>query len=514
MQVVSVEQIQKIEKSADAAGLSYEQMMENAGVGIAYWVADHLPLYNGVIGLVGSGNNGGDTLIALRTLSVMGVRTYAFLLKERGDDPLLVRYRERGGNILDLRDIKNLDYFESVLKPGSVLLDGILGTGFRLPLRGALAQLMTLVHKSLQNAPEVLKIAVDCPSGIDCDTGAVSNVIIPAQYTLTMAAVKKGLLLHPARSYVGGIQLIDIGIDARHIENLGPLPQVITGDLAIEYLPERPDMGHKGTFGTCQILAGSPQFVGAAFLVGKAAYRSGCGLVNMVTCPTVYDHLAGKLIEAVWTVLPESGGGYDPDRVQLLNDQFTRSDALVIGPGWGLSESNVEFLDHLLDRIPVDLPTLIDADGLKLLARLDQWWKRLPKGTILTPHPGEMAVLTGRSTGEIQSNRWEIAAEYAQKWGVQLILKGAMTVVASANGTVHISPFSEPALATAGSGDVLSGIIGGLLAQSLSAERASILGVWIHAQAGKIAKDNLGTDISVTAIDILDGISEAFACCV
>lgn len=512
MKIVSVEQMRKIEESADVAGLPYEQMMRNAGEGIAGWVSSHHPSHSNVIGLIGSGNNGGDTLIALGALSEKGYRTDAFLFKERGEDPLISQYQERGGNLIDLRIDNNLDYFTALQQQGAIILDGILGTGFRLPLQGEIHQLMAAVHNSLTNAPKALIIAVDCPSGIDCDTGEVSDVTLPADHTLTMVAAKRGILLHPARSYAGDIHLIDIGIDTQHIERQGFLPEIITDDLAASCLPERPDKAHKGTFGTCLIFAGSSQFVGAAYLTGKAAYRSGCGLVNMVTCQTVYDHLAGKLIEAVWTTIPDSENENKQAGNQEILDQVAKADAIVIGPGWGVSDPNLELLDQLLTTIPEETPLLIDADGLNLLARMDQWWKRLPKQTILTPHPGEMAVLSGKTTAEIQSDRWKIAKEFGLTWGVHLILKGAITVVAMPDGALFMCPISEPALATAGSGDVLSGIIGGLLAQGSTAKKASISGVWVHARAGTIAGEYLGTDFSVTAVDVLDGISETFSC--
>jgi NAD(P)H-hydrate epimerase len=185
--------------------------------------------------------------------------------------------------------------------------------------------------------------------------------------------------------------------------------------------------------------------------------------------------------------------------------------SLIVGPGWGLSPTNAEFLEALLEHIPQKVPTVIDADGLKLLKSIDRWWEKLPDQTILTPHPGEMAVLTGLEVKEIQSDRWEIAKKYAKCWGVTLVLKGAETVIADPEGDLWINPISEPALATAGSGDVLSGMIGGFLAQGESALDAAVISAWLHAQAGILAKKKLRTDRSVTAVDILDSIPESLS---
>jgi NAD(P)H-hydrate epimerase len=275
-----------------------------------------------------------------------------------------------------------------------------------------------------------------------------------------------------------------------------------------DFLPERPSFGHKGTFGTCQIVAGTRAFTGAAYLAGKAGYRAGCGLVDIASLPIVHKCLAGTLVEAVWTILPEDSEGYAPLAAEILEGKLQHADSLILGPGFGLAESTKAFVYQLLERTPDKCPVLIDADGLKLLSRHERWWEKLPENAILTPHPGEMAVLTGLTVDEIQADRWGAASQFAQKWGVTLILKGAMTVVATGKGNLFINPISDPSLATAGSGDVLSGLIGGLLAQGVSPKAASIAGVWLHSQAGIMAGKRLGTATSVTAVDILDCIAE------
>lgn len=510
MKIVSVEQMQAIERSADAGGLSYATMMHKTGRGIADWVYQHIFEWQSVIGLVGSGNNGGDTIIALNCLAKHGIRTIAFLVKDRGNDPLLEEYRLNGGALVDLSGNRKLDIFQASLVPGTVVLDGILGTGLKLPLRGSLQIVMANIHKLLENRLDLLIIAVDCPSGVDCDTGEVSEVTISADHTLTMAAMKQGLLRHPARAYAGDFHYIGIGIDDLSKHVTADLPTMIDQDVICTNYPQRPDCGHKGTFGTCLVVAGSEPYIGAAYLTGTSAYRAGCGLVNMAAIKAVHHSLSGRLIEAVWTLLPDLSGAYDPQAVEILHRAMSTADAMVLGPGWGLSEQNAVFLEGVLRTTPKNLPTLFDADGLKLLSQLKCWWTLLPENSVLTPHPGEMSVLTGLEIDQIQSNRWEIARHYAELWNVVLVLKGAVTVVAAPGEDVHVNPISNAALATAGSGDVLSGVIGGLLAQDISAHAASILGVWIHSQAGVLAGKKLGTDLSVTALEILECLPEAF----
>jgi len=510
MKIVTVQQMQAIEKSADSTGLSYAQMMHHAGLGVGAWVGEKLDLRQGVVGLVGSGNNGGDTLIALTSLAMRGARTAAFLAKDRGEDPLLTAYDDLGGQVVDISSEENMDLLQAAIQPGTIILDGVLGTGLRLPLRGALLGVMAKVYGIVKERPGALVVAVDCPSGMDCDTGEVAEVTLKSDFTLSMAAVKQGLLKYPGRGYAGQLQWIGIGITDIHDHIVDPLPEMIHAELVRKFLPERPKSGHKGTFGTCQVVAGTRAFSGAAYLTGKAAYRAGCGLVDMATLPGVQNQLAGSLVEAVWTILPKRGGAYDPQGVEILGEKLLNADALIFGPGFGLAESTASLVHQLIEAIPKKCPVLIDADGLKLLSQLKNWWQKLPENVILTPHPGEMSILTGLSVDKIQADRWNLATRYAKDWGVTVILKGAVTVIATQHGDVFINPTSDPSLATAGSGDVLSGMIGGLLAQGTSQVGASVAGVWLHTQAGLKASARLGTTVSVMATDILEHVPAAF----
>lgn len=512
MKIVSVDQMIAIEKAANQSGIPYERMMDSAGTGVANWVLHTLDCRAGVVGLVGSGNNGGDTLIALTRLAQKGFRTFAYLVRPRVDDPLLSRYEVFGGSVVDLTSIQNMANLEAALVPGAILLDGMLGTGFHLPLRGELLEVMRGVQRVVANCPGIRVIAVDCPSGVDCDTGEASEVCLKASDTLTMAAVKQGLLKVPARGFAGEIHGVDIGIGEIDTYLDAPVPTMISSELACESLPDRPESGHKGTFGTALIVAGSRSYTGAAFLTGKAAYLAGCGLVHMAAVPAVQQSLAGRLVEAVWTSLPEEEGAFSPEGVEILSDSLPKADVLAMGPGWGLQPSNKNFLAAALAKLgphKPELPCVMDADGLKLLAEIPDWWQKLPMQTILTPHPGEMSILTGLPIAEIQAKRWEITRQYAVKWKVTLVLKGACTVIGTPEGNLFINPISDSALGTAGSGDVLTGVIAGLLAQGLSTNDAAILGVWLHGRAGQLAHARLGGPESVTALSILEAIPQA-----
>lgn len=509
MKLVTVAEMQSIERQADASGLSYDQMMENAGVGLAQEVyhrysQSHGPesqLYAG--GLVGSGNNGGDALVALTYLAEKKWPVSACLVRPRIDgDPLIERFIRAGGKIIPLDNLKEwlLGFHET-----DVLLDGVLGTGARLPLKTELAATLGLVKSTLHNmsAPPHV-VAVDCPSGVDCDTGAAAPECILAEMTVTMAAVKQGLLKFPAYTLVGDLIEVSIGL-------LDGLPawknvnrEVVDADRARSILPLRPLDAHKGTFGTALVVAGSMNFTGAALLAGKAAYRIGAGWVTMAVPEPLYPALAGQFPEATWVLLPHERGFIAAQSAEVVRRALGKPTAILLGPGFGLEATTGEFLADILD--PSLPPTVMDADGLKLLAKLSDWSTRLPAPAILTPHPGEMAVLTGLTLEEIQADRIGIAEKYAHVWGHVVVLKGAFTVIASPDGRTALIPVATPALARAGTGDVLAGLITGLRAQGVLAYEAATACAWIHAQAGLRAAKIFGSTASVLAGDVLEAV--------
>ncbi len=505
MKIVTVQQMKEIEQQADAAGLSYRKMMLNAGLGIAKWVYGRYPPPRSVVGLVGAGNNGGDAIVALTDLEKRGFRTVAFLIKSRSKDFIVDNYLYSGGTLIDISNRNNFEVLNAFLAHDCIVLDGIVGTGFKPPFKDELHETLGIINNLLERRPNSLVIAVDCPSGANCDTGEISQGIIPASHTLVIAAIKQGLLKLPARSFAGEFHRVDIGIDFTNC-SLHKVPQMLERALVKPLLPKRIAGAHKGTFGTCLILAGSQPYVGAAYLAGKAAYRAGCGLVDIGTTNQVYESLAGQLIEAIWTIIEEG----DNQDNSWLKTKLQKVDSMVIGPGWGVNQEKLGQLETILKMLPKNLPTLFDADAIKLLSKISCWWEKTPHNTILTPHPGEMSILSGVDVQEIHGHRWEVALAYAQKWKVTLVLKGAMTVIAEPDGKLFVSEVSDTALATAGSGDVLSGVVGGLMAQGLTPTSAGLLGVWVQGRAGVIAKEKLGTDISVTAIDILNNLSCAF----
>lgn len=533
MKLVTVAEMQSIEHQAVSQGLTYEEMMENAGQGLANEILESLGYLgsDGVCGLIGSGNNGGDTLIALTWLAKEGWPTTAYLARPRRvDDPLIIDLQQHGGVILNLTGDHNLSHLSQMIAEHAILIDGVLGTGLQLPLKSELAELLGYVRNTIIELPEPLVVvAVDCPSGVDCDTGKAAPETIPADFTVTMAAFKRGLFKYPAANLTGELSLVSIGKPSQ-IESLDAWQAVTSfvpdANWIRKVMPSRPPDAHKGTFGTALIIAGSLNYTGAAWLAGQAAYRIGAGLVTLAVPESLHTPLAGQFPEATWLLLPEADGVIDEGAAEVVAEKLNTVSAVLIGPGLGLEERTSRFLQRLLaGKTPRAIgfqdqwalrdeftalsyqlpPSVVDADGLKQLTHLSNWPDRLPGNCVLTPHPGEMSILSGIPIKDIQSNRLEVAKEFAIRWKHIVVLKGAFTVIANPDGEVAVIPVAHPALARAGTGDVLAGMIVGLLAQGVSPFNSAVAAAWIHAQGGIRAAENLGNSTSVLASDVLRG---------
>lgn len=512
MKFVSVQEMISIEKAADAAGHSYEAMMEAAGKGVADEVQSNFGHIPGrvVTALVGSGNNGGDALVALDYLQSRGWKSTALICRKRLEfDPLTKRFEDNGGRLVDwwTGEQQNTDIDREIIT-ADLLLDGVLGTGIKLPLKDPIKTLLEKIKDRLEHATDKpIIVAVDCPSGIDCNTGQVDPACIPADLTVTMAAIKKGLFEFPAYQYLGDLRLVDIGLPEELPELKKITREMITRDWVKAILPARPPDGHKGMFGTTLIIGGSVNYPGAAILAGESAYHSGAGLVTIAVPSVIYEGVIGTLPEATWIKLDDLNGAISESALSQIASSLERPTACLVGPGLGLEITTAEFLEgfFLLDSLP---PIVLDADGLTLARGLKRWPGILPEGSILTPHPGEMAVLTGKTVKEVQADRIGFAEKYSRDWNQVVLLKGAHTVIAEPEGKTRIYQGAEPALARAGSGDVLAGIIAGLTAQGLSPFDAAAAGVWLHGEAGRQAEKNTGSPAAVLAGDISRAIGE------
>ncbi len=336
----------------------------------------------------------------------------------------------------------------------------------------------------------------------------MEEAVIPADFTACMAAVKSVLLKFPAFSYCGTLVEIPIGLPDEFTPLTGINSEVFMFKDAANLLPSRPLDAHKGTFGTCQILAGSSSYPGAAFLAGKAAYLSGAGLVEVLANSDLRCTLSGSIPEAIWSELPDN----ELKLLEKFKIRAKNQNALLVGPGIGTTlEMKLLFsmIVSLYAARKINYPLVIDADGLRLLSTIDGWWQDLPQDTILTPHPGEMAERCHESISEIQTSRITVASELAIRWRKTIVLKGAITVIADATGNTYCIPVATSALSTRGTGDILAGLVAGFRAQGIPATVACLLATSLHADAGLLAYEAYDQTFSVTACDILSTIPES-----
>ncbi len=529
MKILTVSQIQTLERETNDTGCTYAMMMENAGSGLAKIVKTHLTTPDHqILVLIGPGNNGGDGLVAARILHTEGYQITAYLSRMR-DPEIDNEYKQAldcGVKLLyaDL-DEENTSLSHCV-SSATVIIDALLGTGSSPPLRESIVTILRAVHSALQaeqkpsihdlqHVPKLSKkrpliIAVDGPSGLDFDTGEADNLALPADITVTFAAPKWGHFKRPGANLIGELFVVDIGIqDSVDIQSHY---SIATADMIRTWLPKRPPDAHKGTFGRSMIVAGSANYTGAAILSAQGALRSGAGLVTLAIPNSLHTAIVAAIPEATYLLLPHSMGVINEQAIPVLTKHWGGYSSLLIGPGLGNTTESLRFFQSLL--LPFEKkrrtgfvasetnqvsehkflpPLIIDADGLNILAKIPNWHQHLPSRTILTPHPGEMSRLTELSIAEINLHRYELAMQWSKTWGHIVLLKGANTVIASPEGSAIVLPFSNPGLSTAGTGDVLAGAIAAMLAQGLSSFHAAVTGAYLHGLAGEICRQTIGT---------------------
>ncbi|MBL8093626.1 MAG: NAD(P)H-hydrate dehydratase [Anaerolineales bacterium] len=516
MKILTVAEMRAAESAADSAGNGYAEMMERAGRGAAEALLARLedPGAHKIVVLAGSGNNGGDGLVCAHYLSNAGASVAVYLTRQPDEaDPKVQRLRTKAMLVADAERDGDGRVLARLLGSATVVVDALVGTGARLPLAGGPAAVLDAMQEQLAVGGErPFVMAIDCPSGLECDNGACDARLTPADLTVTFAAPKRGFFGFPANDRLGELVVVDIGLDP-YLPVAAP--EVMDAERAAALLPERPRQAHKGTFGRALVIAGSRAYVGAAALAAEAAYRAGTGLVEVAPPESLWAVLAPQIPEAIWLPLDERDGGLAPGAAEQVSDALDKASAVLFGPGLGQAGTTQAFVARLLSKL-AGRPglvgrVLVDADGLRHLARVADWAERLSPGAVLTPHPGEFRALTGRSASEIQSDRIGSAQRQAQLWGHVVLLKGAFTVIAAPDGRTTVLPFAEPALARAGTGDVLSGLITGLLAQGLTGYDAACAAGWLHGRAAQLAANHLGTAASVLARDVLAAVPEALS---
>ncbi len=525
MKLVTVAQMRELEQAAARAGVPEQALMEEAGLIVAQeaWMTVGMMPERRVLVLAGPGNNGGDGLVAARRAAGLGAAVDVYLLRPRPeDDPqwraLLDPPRDAESDAdseVDLMvsgvasDDAQLSTLERLLEGASCVVDALLGTGAGRPIEGDLARVMERLRAARERSVHPELIAVDLPTGVDADTGRADPAAVAADMTVALGHPKVGLFMQPGQQFVGRVVPANIGLPP---ETEAALPyEEITSGQTRALMPPRPPDAHKGTFGSVVVAAGSRRFPGAARLAAEAAARSGAGLVVLAAPESVQSLLVHGLPDAVHEPLPDTDGALNGASAPALLRALPGAAALLVGPGLSLTAATGEFVRLLLaglDAVEGLRAAVFDADALNVLATLPGWRRELSLPRVLTPHPGEMARLTGSTTAEVQSNRVHHVVEYAAETDSVVILKGACTIVAAPDGRARISGAANAMLATAGTGDVLAGFVGGLLAQGLEPFDAASAAVYLHAEAGREVERVHGAAAGL-AQDLLGAVGES-----
>jgi len=508
MKVLTTEQMRQIEERCVKMGLPTSQLMENAGRAVAEKIRGIVSAIDQqhILVLVGPGNNGGDGLVAARYLHDWGANVILYIFGPRlTDDPNLKMVQEREITCVEANQNERLDSLSELLPTVNVVVDALFGTGKTRPIDGIFQKALERVTEAKNKRPSLRIIALDLPSGLNADTGAVDPACLFADNTVTLGFPKVGLFNSPGAERAGVMTVADIGIPAYLADPIQI--ELITSDWARSVLPRRPLIANKGSFGRVLAVTGSINYIGAAYLACSGALRVGAGLVTLAIADSLQPILASKLTEVTYIPLPESQPGIiSSQAAKLINRERNSYNVLLVGCGLGQSRSVMNFIKAIILKSQETTTSLVvDADALNTLAKTSDWWQQLTDDAILTPHPGEMSRLVGTSIDEVQSNRIGIVQGMAQEWQKTIVLKGAYSVVATPDGQCKISSIANPGLASAGTGDVLTGTIAGLLAQGLTPLEAAACGVYLHGEAGETVKAEMG-NAGMIAGDLLPAL--------
>ena len=510
--VFTAEEMRAVDRRAiTELGIPGAVLMENAGRAAAHVIADHLaargraPRRRGPVVIVcGKGGNGGDGFVAARELRRRGVRCQVVLTcppsEIRGDAALKLAALRRAR--VEPAVVEDDGALAAMLREATLVVDALLGTGSRGAPTGAVARAIEAIE-----AAGVPVVALDIPSGLDADTGRADGAVVRAEVTVTFAGLKRGLLLVPGSSLAGDVRVVPIGVPDDEVARGVTTFVVEASDVACHFPPRARD-AHKGTYGHLLLVAGSLGKTGAAALAGTAALRSGVGLLTVATPRSQQPIVATLSREAMTAPVAEtSEGTVGLAALDLVRELAAARDAVAIGPGLGLAAETQDVVRRLAGEITA--PMALDADALTALAGHLDVLREARGPRCLTPHPGEMARMLGVTTDAVQRDRIEVTRAFARAHGVRCVLKGALSVVAAPDGRVLLNPTGNPGMATGGTGDVLTGILGAFLARGLEPFTALTSAVYLHGVAGDVAAARMGEE-ALIAGDVVDALPEAF----
>jgi len=509
MIVVTAEEMRDMDRlTIHKCGVPSLTLMERAGEGIALALLDRFARVakKGVLIVAGKGNNGGDGFVVARLLKKKRIPCEVALLARQGELSADAAHNLRAflklkGKVTEI-NANSLDVLDQRLRKHALVVDAILGTGVKNEVHGLFAEAITMV-----NVSGLPIVAVDIPSGLDTDRGTPLGVSIQAEMTVALAYPKLGEVIYPGVNYVGELVVADIGIAPQALTEVAPGTELLDRETIHWLVPRRKPDTHKGTYGHALIVAGSRGKTGAAILASRAAMRAGAGLVTLAAPRSLNNILAGAMVEVMTELLPDNAA----EEMETLSDAdwrrlLERKNALLFGPGLGVNGATQNGLRWLLRNLA--MTWVIDADGLNNLALETGRLRHARTPPILTPHPGEMARLIGKSTAEVNADRIGIARGFAVEHHCYLVLKGARTVLATPTGQVFINPTGNPGMASGGMGDVLAGILTALLGQGLCADDAMKLGVYVHGFVGDAVAAAKG-EIGLIGSDIIEGLPSA-----
>ncbi|MCX7841742.1 MAG: NAD(P)H-hydrate dehydratase [Clostridia bacterium] len=507
MMLVTPEQMKEIDRRAiEDIGIPGVILMENA----ALWVVEEInKMLGGLKGkriliAAGKGNNGGDGFAAARHLHNSGADVKVFLLAEKqtikGDAAInLAVLFNMGIEVIEVLADAQLRQLKKQCISADLIVDTIFGTGFKGEVKGTIKKAIEII-----NASGKAVLSVDMPSGADGYNGKVCGSCIKADMTVSFVLPKLGQVVHPACEYAGKLKVADIGIPKKVLEGMNIKNTLIDREQVSRLMPSRFSESNKGDYGKILIISGSTGMTGAGCLAASAALRTGAGLVYLGVPSKLSSIYDAALLESVTVPLEDEGKGcLSKDSIRKILDMLGRVNVAALGPGLSVSDDIEGIVAAVIENS--EIPLILDADALNAVSRDISMLGRLKSEAVITPHPGEMSRLMGISTQEVQNNRIDAALEFAMKWNVNVVLKGSRTVVALPDGSFHINPTGNPGMATAGTGDVLAGIISSLAGQGLKPSDAAIAGVYIHGMAGDVAAAKKG-EHGMIASDVVNEI--------
>jgi NAD(P)H-hydrate epimerase len=494
MYLVTASEMQKMDRLAiESFGIPGMVLMENAGRGATQFFLDQFKdAENKKIGVVaGRGNNGGDGFVIARYLAQKKMCVTVYLLSEshtvKGDAAANLKLlRQMKVPVIEMPDQESLSRHKTAMRHEAVWIDAILGTGLQSDVKGFFKDVIDFINDS--NKPV---FAVDIPSGLNSDTGQPCGTCIRADATATFAFAKTGHFLFPGADYTGNLKIVDIGIPPYIADDVRPMQHQLTLDLIRAVFQPRPSDAHKGHTGHLLVIAGSPGKTGAAAMTAMSAMRAGAGLVTLGVPSSLNPILEAHMTEPMTDPLPEVREGILGETsftriMELLSDKK----CITLGPGMGMAPETKTLVHRIIQRSTK--PMVIDADGLNSLVGHTEILKNLNIPVIITPHPGEMARLSNTTAADVQKDRIHCAREFAKNFNTHVVLKGAGTVVAHPDGRAFINPTGNSGMASGGMGDVLTGIIAGLIAQGHAPELAAHAGVYIHGVAADVLANTKG----------------------